>query len=79
MNIRETKEYKDLYEFLIEKSNSAKIEPVFKTEGGQKHALSEKEMDLVNQILEDAYLPYITEVLLTEYFKVGEKQDEKRS
>ena len=73
MHIRETKEYKDLYEILIEKSNSAKIDPVFRTEDGQKHALSEKEMDLVNQIIEDAYLPYIAEVLITEYPKVGEK------
>lgn len=57
--------YDEILKLLREKSTAADVELCFETEEGETVVIDNPDtLDLLNQILEEAYLPYLTEVLV---------------
>ncbi len=57
--------YNELYKFLLEKSTAADVELCFETEEGETVVVDNPEtLKLLNQILEEAYLPFICEAMV---------------
>lgn len=57
--------YEEILKLLKEKSTAANVELCFETEEGETMVVDNPDtLDLLNQILEEAYLPFLTEVLV---------------
>lgn len=57
--------YEEILKLLREKSITADVELCFETEEGETVVVDNPDtLDLLNQILEEAYLPFLTEVLV---------------
>lgn len=58
------KTYQEIHDFLLAKSTAANVEPVFETEDGEELPLDEKATFVLNQILEQAFIPYLAQCLV---------------
>ena len=68
--------YQEIHDFLFEKSTAANVEPVFETPEGEEILLDEKSSFVLNQILEQAFIPYLAQCLVEEGFHTdGEVKD----
>ena len=57
--------YDEILKLLREKSTAADVELCFETKEGETVVVDNPDtLDLLNQILEEAYLPFLTEVLV---------------
>lgn len=57
--------YEEILKLLREKSTAADVELCFETEEGETVVVDNPDtLDLLNQILEEAYLPFLAEVLV---------------
>ena len=57
--------YKEIYELLLEQSSTANVDLCYETPDGETMVVDNPEaLAVMNQILEEAYLPYLTEVLV---------------
>lgn len=68
------KTYQEIYDFLFEKSTAANVEPVFETPEGKEISLDEKSAFVLNQILEQAFLPYLAQCLVEEGFHTDKEE-----
>ena len=55
--------YDELYQLLLDKSSNANVEPVFKLETVEEISPDPKAVEVINQILEKAYLPFLCKVI----------------
>lgn len=64
-NVTETSkdEIKALSDFIFSISNSAEVEPVFQSKDGTEVTISKELSDVLNAILEQAFIPYIAKAL----------------
>ena len=63
--MNEEARYYEILNFLREKSTAANVELCFETEEGETVVIDNPDtLDLLNQILEQAYLPFLTQVLV---------------
>ena len=69
----ELKKIEELTAFLLAKSNAANVEPVFVTEDGTEIMLDEKSANVLNAILEQAFIPYLANVLCEEGYSKEKK------
>lgn len=53
----------ELARIMLEKSKSANAEPIFTAEDGTEIVLDEKSLKLIDVILEQAYIPFLAEVI----------------
>lgn len=53
----------EMARIMLEKSKSANAEPIFTAEDGTEIVLDEKSLKLIDVILEQAYIPFLAEVL----------------
>lgn len=68
-------QYQELHNLLLSKSTSANIIPVLHTEEGQEIPLNPEAISVLNSILEQAFIPFICNVLIEEgYHKDEEKE-----
>lgn len=72
MNDRE-KLIEELRALMFEKSNSANVEPVFTDENGKEHTLPDEAIKVLNDILENAFIPFLAEVVINNGYR---KMDE---
>lgn len=57
--------YEEILKLLREKSTAANVELCYETEDGETMVVDNPEtLEFLNQILEEAYLPFLTEVLV---------------
>lgn len=57
--------YDEILKLLLEKSSAANVELCYETHDGETMVVDNPEvLDVMNQILEQAYLPFLTEVLV---------------
>lgn len=62
----------DLHNFMLEKSNSANAEPVFTDKDGNEHQLDAKAAAVIDNILEQAFIPYLAVALVEEGYQKQE-------
>ena len=55
--------YDELYQLLLEKSSTANVEPVFRLDTGEELNPDPRAVEVINQILEKAYLPFLCKVI----------------
>lgn len=55
--------YDELYQLLLEKSSTANVEPVFRLDTGEEINPDPRAVEVINQILEKAYLPFLCKVI----------------
>lgn len=60
----EQEQIKELTEFMLEVSGSANVEPVFVDENGEEMRLNKGATSLLNDILEQAFIPYLAQKLI---------------
>lgn len=60
----EQEQIKELTQFMLEVSNSANVEPVFVDENGEEMRLNKGAASLLNDILEQAFIPYLAQKLI---------------
>ena len=60
------KQIEEIARFMLEKSNSANVEPIFMAEDGTEIVLDEKSIKLLDVILEQAFIPFLAETLYNE-------------
>ena len=53
----------EMRNFMLEKSNSANVEPVFTTNDGKEIVLGKELTKLLNDVLEQAFIPFLAESL----------------
>lgn len=53
----------EMRDFMLEKSNSANVEPIFTTNDGKEIVLGQDLTKLLNDILEQAFIPFLAEAL----------------
>ena len=78
-NVTETPndEIKALSDFIFSVSNSAEVEPVFQSKDGTEVTISKELSDVLNAILEQAFIPYIAKALYEAgYIKSGSQMAE---
>ena len=57
--------YNELYQLLLKESSSANVDLCYETEDGETMVVDNPEvLAVMNQILEEAYLPFLTKVLV---------------
>lgn len=57
--------YDELYQLLLKESSSANVDLCYETEDGETMVVDNPEvLAVMNQILEEAYLPFLTKVLV---------------
>ena len=57
--------YEEIYKLLLEKSSTANVDLCYETHDGETMVVDNPEvLAVMNQILEEAYLPFLTEVLV---------------
>jgi hypothetical protein len=57
--------YEEIYKLLLEKSSTANVDLCYETKDGETMVVDNPEvLAVMNQILEEAYLPFLTEVLV---------------
>jgi hypothetical protein len=57
--------YEEIYKLLLEKSSTANVDLCLETKDGETMVVDNPEvLAVMNQILEEAYLPFLTEVLV---------------
>ena len=57
--------YEEIYKLLLEKSSAANVDLCYETQDGETIVVDNPEvLAVMNQILEEAYLPFLTEVLV---------------
>jgi hypothetical protein len=57
------KQIEEMRDFMLAKSNSANVEPVFTTSEGQEIVLGKDLTKLLNNVLEQAFIPFLAEAL----------------
>lgn len=65
----------EMRDFMLKKSNSANVEPVFTTSEGQEIILGKDLTKLLNDVLEQAFIPFLAEALYSADYRkqsVGE-------
>lgn len=61
----EQERYEEIYKLLLEKSSTANVDLCYETKDGETMVVDNPEvLAVMNQILEEAYLPFLTEVLV---------------
>lgn len=60
----EQEQVEELTQFMLEASNSANVEPVFECENGEKICLNSGATSILNDILEQAFIPYLAQKLV---------------
>ena len=63
------KQIEGLRNFMLEKSNSANVEPVFTTSEGREITLGQNLTKLLNDVLEQAFIPFLAETLYAENYR----------
>lgn len=66
-------QYQKLHNLLLSKSTSADITPVFHTDDGQEIPLTPEAISVLNSILEQAFIPFICDVLIEEGYHKDEE------
>lgn len=57
--------YEEIYKLLLEKSSTANVDLCYETQDGETMVVDNpKVLEVMNQILEEAYLPFLTKVLV---------------
>ena len=57
--------YDEILKLLLEKSSTANVDLCYETQDGETMVVDNPEvLEVLNQILEEAYLPFLTEVLV---------------
>ena len=62
----------ELHNFMFEKSNSANVEPVFTDGEGKEHYLDDKSAVVINDILEQAFIPFLAKAVIEEGYEKRE-------
>lgn len=62
----------EMRDFMLKKSNSANVEPVFTTSEGQEIVLGKDLTKLLNDVLEQAFIPFLAEALYNAGFSKQE-------
>lgn len=68
-----TDQYQKLHNLLLSESTSANITPVFHTVDGQELPLTPEAISVLNSILEEAFIPFICDVLIREGYHKDEE------
>ncbi len=68
-----TDQYQKLHNLLLSESTSANITPVFHTVDGQELPLTSEAISVLNSILEQAFIPFICDVLIREGYHKDEE------
>lgn len=65
--------YDEIYNLLLKESSAANVELCYETEDGETMIVDNPEvLAIMNQILEEAYLPFLTRVLVKAGYHRGE-------
>lgn len=57
--------YNEIYQLLLKESSSANVDLCYETQDGETMVVDNPEvLAVMNQILEEAYLPFLTKVLV---------------
>lgn len=64
--------YNELYQLLLDKSSNANVEPIFRLDTGEEISPDPRAIEVINQILEKAYLPFLCKVITDAGYKRGE-------
>ena len=57
--------YDEIYKLLLKESSAANVDLCYETEDGETMVVDNPEvLEVLNQILEEAYLPFLTKVLV---------------
>ena len=75
MENQNTKEFEEMKAFMLEKSNSANVEPVFTTKDGREILLGEDLIKLLDDVLEQAFIPFLSKALLDAGYRRCENPD----
>ena len=59
-------QYQEIHDLLLSRSTAANINLVFQTEDGKEIPLNAAAIEVLNNILEQAFIPFITQVLVDE-------------
>ena len=66
--------YDEIYNLLLRESSTANVELCYETTEGETMVVDNQEaLALMNQILEEAYLPFLTRVLVEAGYHRGEE------
>lgn len=69
----EQERYNEIYNLLLRESLSANVELCYETKDGEIMVVDNQEaLAVMNQILEEAYLPFLTRVLVEAGYHRGE-------
>ena len=68
-----TDQYQKLHNLLLSESTSANITPVFHTVDEQELPLTPEAISVLNSILEEAFIPFICDVLIREGYHKDEE------
>jgi hypothetical protein len=55
--------------FMLEKSNSANVEPIFTKKDGTQIVLGEQATKLLNDVLEQAFIPFLADALVKDGYR----------
>ena len=67
--------YNELYQLLLDKSSTANVEPVFRLDTGEEINPDPRAIEIINQILEKAYLPFLCKVITEAGYHRHEYED----
>lgn len=59
-------QYQEIHDLLLSRSTAANINPVFQTADGKEIPLNAAAIEVLNNILEQAFIPFIAQVLVDE-------------
>ena len=59
----------EMVRFMLEKSNSANVEPIFTAHDGTEIVLGEQATKLLDDVLEQAFIPFLAECLVKEGYR----------
>ena len=57
------KQIEEMAKLMLEKSNSANVEPIFTAKDGTQIVLGEQATKLLDDVLEQAFIPFLAEIL----------------
>jgi hypothetical protein len=57
------KQIEEMAQFMLEKSNSANVEPIFEAKDGTQIVLGEQATKLLDDVLEQAFIPFLAKAL----------------
>ncbi|MBE6689852.1 MAG: hypothetical protein E7590_01040 [Ruminococcaceae bacterium] len=63
------KQIEEMARFMLEKSNSANVEPIFTAQDGTEIVLGEEATKLLDDVLEQAFIPFLAECLVKEGYR----------